>query len=160
LLKLYALPEKLERELLDFFDSVPRVGVPFEQKCYIPSAFREVMRLDEFLRITMSGKDDERRCQLIEKRIKQGRRSFDEKQSSRNCNASLIYDGATCVGVPLEMHTARFSTRKNSEGLRRRTQSGQELANLPAPFAYPSKPHVRRHGRRAIPDIAIPKLAP
>ena len=80
LLKLYALPEKLERELLDFFDSVPRVGVPFEQKCYIPSAFREVMRLDGFLRITDEWEQtDERRCQLIEKRIKQGRRSVDEE---------------------------------------------------------------------------------
>jgi type I restriction-modification system DNA methylase subunit len=79
-LKLYALPAELERELLDFFDGVPRVGVPFAQKCYIPSAFREVMRLDEFLRITDEWEQtDERRCQLIEKRIKHGRRSAAEE---------------------------------------------------------------------------------
>jgi hypothetical protein len=79
-LKLYALPAEIERELLDFFDGVPRVGVPFEQKGYIPSTFREVLRLDEFLRITDEwDQTDERRCQLIEKRIKQGRRTDAEE---------------------------------------------------------------------------------
>jgi len=79
-LKLYALPAKLERELLDFFDGVPRVGVPFEQKCYIPSAFRAVLRLDEFLRITDEWEQtDEHRCQLIEKRIQHGRRTAAEE---------------------------------------------------------------------------------
>jgi len=78
-LKLYALPAELERELLDFSDGVPRVGVPFDQKCYIPSTFREVMRLDEFLRITDEWEQtDERRCQPIEKRIKHGRRTTAE----------------------------------------------------------------------------------
>jgi len=80
LLKLYGLPDKLERELLDFFDGVPRVGVPFEQRDYIPSTFREVSRLDEFLRITDEwDQTDERRCQLIEKRIKNGRRTVAEE---------------------------------------------------------------------------------
>jgi type I restriction-modification system DNA methylase subunit len=79
-LKLYALPAQLERELLDFFDGVPRVGVPFEQKCYIPSAFQDVSRLDDFLRITDEWEQtDERRCQLIEKRIKHGRRTVAEE---------------------------------------------------------------------------------
>jgi type I restriction-modification system DNA methylase subunit len=83
-LKLYALPAEDERELLDFFDGVPRVGVPFEQKGYIPSAFREVSRLDEFLRITDEWEQtDERRCQLIEKRIKHGRRSDAEETEFR-----------------------------------------------------------------------------
>jgi len=79
-LKLYALPAETERELLDFFDGVPRVGVPFEQTCYIPSAFREVLRLDEFLRVTDEWEQtDERRCQLIEKRIQHGRRTVAEE---------------------------------------------------------------------------------
>jgi type I restriction-modification system DNA methylase subunit len=79
-LKLYALPDKLERELLDFFHDVPRVGVPFEQRGYIPSDFREVQRLDDFLRITDEWEQtDERRCQLIEKRIKYGRRTVAEE---------------------------------------------------------------------------------
>ena len=51
-LKLYSLPPKLERELLDFFDGVPRVGVPFTQEGYIPLNFRDLNTLDEYLRIT------------------------------------------------------------------------------------------------------------
>ena len=55
-LKLYALPPERERELLDFFDKVPRVGVPFVQEKgkegYIPQDFRDVQTLDEYLRIT------------------------------------------------------------------------------------------------------------
>lgn len=75
-LKLYALPAELERELLDFFDGVPRVGVPFVQRGYIPLGFRETLRLDEFLRITDEwDATDERRCQLIEKRLRTGKRS-------------------------------------------------------------------------------------
>ncbi len=75
-LKLYALPAELERELLDFFDGVPRVGVPFEQRGYIPMGFRETLRLDDFLRITDEwDATDERRCQLIEKRLRVGKRT-------------------------------------------------------------------------------------
>ncbi len=51
-LKLYSLPPDLERELLDFFDGVPRVGVPFTQEGYIPLNFRDLNTLDEYLRIT------------------------------------------------------------------------------------------------------------
>ncbi|MEO8351896.1 MAG: N-6 DNA methylase [Chthoniobacteraceae bacterium] len=79
-LNLYGMTAELERELLDFFDGVPRVGVPFEQKSYIPSRFREVQRLDEFLSITDEWEQtDERRCQLIEKRIQHGRRTATEE---------------------------------------------------------------------------------
>jgi hypothetical protein len=79
-LNLYGMPAPLERELLDFFDGVPRVGVPFEQKTYIPTGFREVQRLDEFLSITDEWEQtDERRCQLIEKRILHGRRTAAEE---------------------------------------------------------------------------------
>ncbi|MEO6754029.1 MAG: hypothetical protein ABIP85_19795, partial [Chthoniobacteraceae bacterium] len=69
-LKLYALPPERERELLDFFDKVPRVGVPFSQNGYIPLGFREVQTLDEFLRITdeWEATDDER-CALLAKKI-------------------------------------------------------------------------------------------
>lgn len=95
-LKLYALPAELERELLDFFDGVTRVGVPFEQKGYIPSAFREVDRLDDFLRITDEWEQtDDRRCHFIEKRIKQGRRTAAEeaefKELQRLCDLRRSY---------------------------------------------------------------------
>src|ERR1035437_8081273 len=45
-LRLYALPPELERELLAAFDGVTRVGVPFEQTGYIPREFRDVFTLD------------------------------------------------------------------------------------------------------------------
>jgi len=79
-LKLYSLPPALERELLDFFDGARRVGVPFEQTQYIPLEFREVQRLDDFLCITDEWEQtDERRCELIEKQIKHGRRTPSEE---------------------------------------------------------------------------------
>lgn len=72
-LRLYALPPELERELLDAFDGVPRVGVPFEQTRYIPRDFREVLTLDDFLRITDEWEQtDDRRCQLLEKEFEGG----------------------------------------------------------------------------------------
>lgn len=75
-LRLYALPPELERELLDFFDGVKRIGVPFEQEGYIPRDFTAVQRLDEFLRITDEWEQtDARRCELIEKRIQHGHRT-------------------------------------------------------------------------------------
>ena len=80
-LKLYALPAVQERELLDFFDGVARVGVPFEQRGYIPLAFRETQRLDEYLRITDEWEQtDDRRCQLIEKEYRGGGRTAEEAQ--------------------------------------------------------------------------------
>lgn len=75
-LKLYALPAGLERELLDFFDGVPRVGIPFEQRGYIPLDFRETQRLDEFLRITDEWEQtDDRRSELVEKEYRGGGRT-------------------------------------------------------------------------------------
>ena len=78
-LKLYSLPAALERELLDFFDGVHRIGVPFEQTAYIPSRFREANRLDDYLRITDEWEQtDDRRCQLVEKQFRGGGRNAKE----------------------------------------------------------------------------------
>jgi hypothetical protein len=75
-LKLYALPAQNERALLNFFDGVKRFGVPFDQTRYIPLGFTKVQRLDEFVLITDEwNQTDERRCELIEKRIKYGSRT-------------------------------------------------------------------------------------
>jgi len=90
-LRLYALPPQLERELLDAFDGVPRVGVPFEQTRYIPREFRDVLTLDEFLRITDEWDATEaRRCKLIEKRIKTGSRTSDEEKEFRQLQRLLM----------------------------------------------------------------------
>jgi hypothetical protein len=90
-LRLYALPPELERELLDAFDGVPRVGVPFEQTCYIPREFRDVLTLDEFLRITDEWDATEaRRCKLIEKRIKIGSRTSEEEKEFQQLQRLLM----------------------------------------------------------------------
>ncbi len=89
-LRLYALPPNLERELLDAFDGVRRVGVPFEQTGYIPLAFRDVLTLDEFLHTTDEWDATEaRRCQLIETRIKNGRRTAAEESEFRELQRLL-----------------------------------------------------------------------
>jgi hypothetical protein len=89
-LRLYALPPKLERELLDAFDGVRRVGVPFEQMRYIPREFRDVLTLDEFLRITDEWEaTEDRRCQLIEKRIQAGSRTAEEEAEFRRLQRLL-----------------------------------------------------------------------
>jgi hypothetical protein len=90
-LRLYALPPELERELLDAFDGVPRVGVPFVQTQYIPRDFRDASTLDEFLRITDEWEQtDERRCRLIEKRINSGARSAEEEKEFRYLQRLLM----------------------------------------------------------------------
>ena len=90
-LNLYALPAALERELLDFFDGVRRVGVPFEQKGYIPAGFREVQRLEDFLRITDEWEQtDDRRCYFIEMRVQRGRRTADEEKEFKSLQR--LYD--------------------------------------------------------------------
>ncbi len=90
-LRLYALPPELERELLDAFDGVPRVGVPFEQARYIPREFQDVFTLDEFLRITDEWDATEaRRCKLIEKRIKTGSRTNEEEKELRQLQRLLM----------------------------------------------------------------------
>ena len=90
-LRLYALPPVLERELLDAFDGVPRVGVPFEQTRYIPREFRDVLTLDEFLRITDEWDANEaRRCKLVEKRIKTGSRTSEEEKEFRQLQRLLM----------------------------------------------------------------------
>lgn len=79
-LRLYALTPELERQLLNLFDGVKRVGVPFEQTRYIPLGCPDVYRLSDFLRITDDWEmTDARRCELIEKRIKNGHRSATEE---------------------------------------------------------------------------------
>lgn len=90
-LKLYALAPELERELLDAFDAVPRVGVPFEQTHYIPREFRDVFTLDDYLRITDEWDSTEaRRCELVEKRMKSGRRTAEEESEFRDLQRLLM----------------------------------------------------------------------
>jgi protein gp37 len=72
------------------FDGVERIGVPFEQTRYIPRDFRDVLTLDDFLRITDEWDSTEaRRCELIAKRIKAGRRTAEEEAEFRRLQRLL-----------------------------------------------------------------------
>jgi hypothetical protein len=80
-LRLYRLPAKLERELLDLFYGVSRRGVPFTQERYIPQDCPAVERLDDFLRITDEWEhNEERRSALIEQKLDSGLNRTEEIQ--------------------------------------------------------------------------------
>ena len=72
-LALYNLPAPLERQLLDYFTSERRVGVPFEQSEYFPKDFKGMNRLSELLTITADWpKHSKRRAFLIKKEYDHG----------------------------------------------------------------------------------------
>ena len=78
-LRLYNFSDSLQRELLDLFAGVVRLGVPFEQREYIPPDFRDVLTLDELLRITDEWpSSEERRTALLEKKFDVGLNSSEE----------------------------------------------------------------------------------
>ena len=70
-LRLYALPVELERELLDFFTGWDRVGVPFKQDRYFPEGFDEPISLADFVAITSDwDATNKHRLLLIEEKAK------------------------------------------------------------------------------------------
>jgi hypothetical protein len=69
-LKLYALPAELERQLLDLFNGVERRGVPFKQFEYFPAHFTDLQRLEDLLAITGEWEQTSAlKTALIEKKI-------------------------------------------------------------------------------------------
>ena len=68
-LRLYALPMALERQLLDYFAGWKRAGVPFKQDRYFPDHFEEPVSLVDFLAITADwDATNKRRLKLIQKK--------------------------------------------------------------------------------------------
>ncbi len=66
-LRLYNLPAKLERRLLDLFSGVRRRGVPFVQTEYFPKDYTDLDRLSDLLAITMDWeKTNRRRGKLLD----------------------------------------------------------------------------------------------
>lgn len=66
-LRLYDLPAKLERRLLDLFSGVRRRGVPFVQMEYIPKGFTDLDRLSGLLAITVDWeRTNRRRAKLMD----------------------------------------------------------------------------------------------
>lgn len=69
-LKLYALPDEMERELLDYFNDCKRVGVPFHQDRYFPEHFNEPIGLADYIAITADWEEtNARRLELIERKL-------------------------------------------------------------------------------------------
>jgi hypothetical protein len=60
-LRLYDLPAKLERQLLDLFGGVRRRGVPFVQTEYFPKGYTDLDRLSDLLAITADWEKTNRR---------------------------------------------------------------------------------------------------
>ncbi len=66
-LRLYKLPPKLERQLLNYFSGHRRERVPFEQTEYIPAHAPELQTLDQLLAVTVDWeRHNERRSALID----------------------------------------------------------------------------------------------
>jgi hypothetical protein len=66
-LRLYNLPPKLERQLLDLFSGVRRRGVPFVQTEYFPKGYTDLDRLSDLLAITVDWeKTNRRRAKLMD----------------------------------------------------------------------------------------------
>ncbi|MPN00805.1 hypothetical protein SDC9_148003 [bioreactor metagenome] len=66
-LRLYNLPAKLERKLLDLFSGVRRRGVPFVQTEYFPKGYTDLDRLSDLLAITVDWeKNNRRRAKLMD----------------------------------------------------------------------------------------------
>ncbi len=82
-LRLYVLPVRLERQLLDLFQGAERRGVPFHQTSYFPKHFTDNVSLRQFLCITTYWDEvNERRVLLIRDQIK-GPVSSEEKEELR-----------------------------------------------------------------------------
>lgn len=80
-LRLYGLPAKLERELLDLFCGVARRGVPFHQERYIPRVCAAVETLHDFLCITDEWeRHEDRRSALIDQKLEGPLKESQEKQ--------------------------------------------------------------------------------
>jgi hypothetical protein len=95
-LRLYDLPPKLERRLLDLFTGATRRGVPFEQTEYFPAYFTDLDRLRDLLAITADWpKTNRRRAKLIdleeERRLTPAQREeLEGLQRLADCRVSLL----------------------------------------------------------------------
>ena len=80
-LRLYGLPAKLERELLDLFYGVSRRGVPFNQERYIPRDCAAVETLHDFLCVTDEWeRHEDRRSALIDQKLEGSLKAPQDKE--------------------------------------------------------------------------------
>ena len=83
-LRLYALPRELERQVLGLFSGCRRLGVPFRQEGYFPKDFTEPLTLAELLAITVDWEQtNARRGRLILKEEDKTLRPTERDELSR-----------------------------------------------------------------------------
>lgn len=113
-LKLYALPAPLERQLLDLFAGYERVGVPFTQDRYFPADFTHSVSLEDFLTFEKDwATTNQERGQLISTNVERTI-SPDEKirLDALNAYADYYLDKTTPIpaGVIDEIERRAFGT--------------------------------------------------
>jgi hypothetical protein len=80
-LRLYALPVEMERQLLDYFSAWERVGVPFKQDRYFPEGFDEPVSLADYLAITSDWEiTNRRRLELLDKKRRKALQSGEQSE--------------------------------------------------------------------------------
>lgn len=100
-LRLYQLPPRLERELLDLFANSPRVGVPFSFDRYFPPHFEDCLPLDDLIAITQDWpKTNRRRDELIEKKV---RRSIAPEERAELSRLQELADLRVRLVAPLPL---------------------------------------------------------
>ncbi len=113
-LRLYGLPAKLERTILDLFSGIRRRGVPFEQTEYFPAGFTDLERLQELLAITADWpKINRRRAKLMDL---QETRNLTAPEARELDGLQRLADASVSLAKPAE----RDRVDELIEGLERR----------------------------------------
>jgi len=98
-LRLYALPAPLERQLLDLFTGAKRRGVPFDQEEYMPRTFTEPLRLRELLAITVDWQEtNARRSRLI---LREERKTIRPQEKAELDDLQRLTDARMRLLTPL-----------------------------------------------------------
>ena len=98
-LRLYNLPPRLERQILDLFSGVARRGVPFEQTEYLPKSFPEPLTLRDLLAITVDwDKTNDRRACLI---VKEEKKTIRPEEKTELDNLQRLADLRISFVAPL-----------------------------------------------------------
>jgi type I restriction-modification system DNA methylase subunit len=98
-LRLYNLPARLERQVLDLFCGSERRGVPFRQTEYLPKTFPEPVTLRQLLAITVDwDQTNNRRAQLI---LKEERKTIRPAEQTELENLQRLADIRMDLFAPL-----------------------------------------------------------
>jgi len=101
-LKLYGLPVKLEKKLLEYFSGVKRVGVPFKQDRYFPEDFDVPISLEDYIAITTDWEvTNTRRIKLIDQKL-EGELTKDKHQELTKLKHLADVKSQLVMPLPIE----------------------------------------------------------